>query len=242
MRRLRAVFSREVMAFLRSPAYWIILSAGWGIAGTSLRFLTLERSGYDLPALLWSSSMTWFWIQLFQTPLLGMRLLSEEKRSGSFEMLVTTPLSDLEIVLGKWASLVVASSIGAAAVWAWQGIGLAARGEPEWGATLAAWSGLVSTAGVFSAVTVLCSALTPHQLLAGFLAFATSLALVLVPSIPFPEWMEAVGAFIRAGNPGAHVGEAAAGVLDARNFSYHLALVFFALLASVRILEVRKWR
>src|SRR5258708_31057311 len=115
-------------------------------------------------------------VSLFLIPLISMRLIAEEKRNGTIELLLTSPVQDLSIILGKWLGamllylLVLGMSLpNIAFLFAW--------GKPDWKPVLVAYLGLILQGGCLLAVGTLISAMTSNQIVAGGAAFFLSLLL-----------------------------------------------------------------
>ncbi|NRA96664.1 MAG: hypothetical protein HRU14_10705, partial [Planctomycetes bacterium] len=97
MRRLMTLFRRELVSQFLSPTSWVLLTLVWLIHGIMFRWIIMPSTAGDIMYMTWRSAGIALWIQLLLVPLQTMRLISEEKRSGTFEMLVTTPARDHEI-------------------------------------------------------------------------------------------------------------------------------------------------
>src|SRR6266478_478167 len=118
-------------------------------------------------------------VSLFLIPLISMRLIAEEKRNGTIELLLTSPIQDLSIILGKWLGAMLLyicvlgmSLINIAFLFAW--------GKPDWKPVLVAYLGLILQGGCLLALGTLISAMTSNQLVAGGAAFFVSLLLYVL--------------------------------------------------------------
>src|SRR5436305_604129 len=115
-------------------------------------------------------------IGLLMIPLITMRLFAEEKRTGTVELLLTSPLSDLEIILGKWlaAFVLYASMLGLSLL---SVALLFAYGKPDWRPMMVGYLGLLLQGGAFLAIGMFVSACTKNQIVAAAGAFAINLLL-----------------------------------------------------------------
>jgi ABC-2 type transport system permease protein len=179
-------------------------------------------------------------IGLFLIPMISMRVFAEEKRSGTIELLLTSPLHDAEVVIGKWlaalglyAMLMLISLVDIAFLFAY--------GKPDWKPMLAGYLGLILQAGALLALGTFLSSLTKNQIVAGITTFAVCLLLWVF------EW---VGGYETASwakvmtymSVVSHFEPFAKGVIDSKDAVYFLSLIFLGLFLSVRSLESLRWR
>jgi ABC-2 type transport system permease protein len=177
---------------------------------------------------------------LMMVPLLTMRLLAEEKRSGTAELLFTYPLTDWAIILGKFLSalLVYAILLGLTGtyplIFAWVG-------PVDWGVMAGGYLGLLLVGGACLALGLFASSLTENQIIAAVAAFALLLLFWLI------GWQQELG------SPGAgalfaalsmmdHFDTFAKGVIDTKDLIYYLSFIYFFLFLTKRQLESRRWR
>ncbi len=179
-------------------------------------------------------------VLLFLVPLLTMRLLAEEKRSGTAELLFTYPLTDWAVILGKFlaALLIYAILLGCTVIYA-LALGLITRVDP--GVLLASYLGLVLLASSCMALGLFASSLTENQIIAGVVGFALVLLFWII------GWVKEVG----SGLPATilplfslldHFENFTRGVIDTRDLVYHLSFIYFFLFLTKRQLESRRWR
>lgn len=180
-------------------------------------------------------------IFLFLAPMLSMRSLAEEKRVGTLELLYTYPLSDFEIVLGKYLSLLVQllalflPTLLYALVLKFLGASL----DP--GVIFSGSVGFLLLAASFLAVGLYFSSLTENQMLASSLTFAFLMGVWMF------EWFASflpagISAALGAFTPFVHFRDFSLGVLDLVDIVYFLALIAFFLFLSLRTVETRNWR
>jgi len=245
LRRLLLLLNREVRGFLVSPVFWLFVSLAWFITGLSFRYRILPGSGGDVSGMILGAGVLAIQVQLIFVPLLTMRTISEEKRTGTFEMLVTTPAKDHEIVLAKFLAVFLMNS----AIWLIIPAYFLLLGrldaDPDPGVVLTCYVGVALVGGVFTAAGILASSTTQHQILAGFLGVVLLTVLLFLPQLTAGlggPVGRIVGQMVSVGNLDLQLREAAAGLVDVVNLTYQLSLTAVLLLFSVRILEVRKWR
>jgi ABC-2 type transport system permease protein len=179
-------------------------------------------------------------IALFLVPMITMRLFAEEKKTGTIELLLTSPVRDLDIVVGKWAGAMVLylcvlgmSVLDLAMLFAW--------GKPDWKPVLVAYLGLILQGGVLLAVGALISTMTKNQIIAGGVTFFVCLLLWLLSW--FTEF--STGWFTQSLNYVSivtHFDNFAKGVLDSKDVVFYLSFIFFGLFLTTESLESLRWR
>jgi ABC-2 type transport system permease protein len=243
-RATRLVAARELFSFLSAPSTWLTVGAAWLLLGFFFCDAILPGTRGDLRDVVVGLSDAWWWVQLFLAPLLCMRLLSEEKRTGTFETLMTAPVGDHEVVVGKF--------LAAAGVLAFAGLGAPALvattacfgGRPDLGQLLSSYLGAVGVGSVLCAVGVFASATTTSQIFAAFLSTAINLTLAAAPWVAareLPADHVVARALSRGSMPG-QLREAASGIVDANNVAFQIVASALFLLFAIRTLEARKWR
>jgi ABC-2 type transport system permease protein len=180
-------------------------------------------------------------VLLFITPLLTMRLLAEERNSGTIEMLFTAPLSEWQVAIGKflaaWAFTAVMLALTAYVPFFALRYGSIDAG-PLWGSYIA----LLCLGAAFTAFGVFCSSLTSSQVVAGFLTFG---GLLLSWMLSWPAQAapgNAVIEFISQWSIFSHFSPMLDGAIDTRDLIFFVSIVLLCLFATVRVLESRKWR
>jgi ABC-2 type transport system permease protein len=179
-------------------------------------------------------------IALFLIPMITMRLIAEEKRNGTIELLLTSPVKDIEIILGKWLGAVLlymcvlgmsALNIGMLFLW----------GKPDWKPLLVAYLGLLLQGGCLLAIGTLISTMTKNQIVAGGVTFFVCLLLWLLqwftaydssPALQVVNYLSIV----------THMENFSKGVLDTKDIIFYLSFIFFALFLTQRSMESLRWR
>jgi ABC-2 type transport system permease protein len=179
-------------------------------------------------------------IILFIMPMITMRTYSEEKRSGTIELLLTSPISDLEIIVGKFlgAMGLYAAMLGVTLL----NIGLLfSLGNPEWKPVAAGYLGLLLMGGCFISVGLLVSSLTKNQIVAGIATFAVFLFLWVI------NWIgESAGptgrAIVSYLSITEHFNDFARGVIDTKHLIYYLSFITFGLFLTAKSVDSERWR
>jgi ABC-2 type transport system permease protein len=177
---------------------------------------------------------------LFLAPAVSMRLLAEEQRMGTLELLLTAPVRDVEVVLGKYlASLVfLVALLGLTFYYPFV---LVMFGNPDRGPMLAGYLGVFLQGAAFLAVGLLASSLTQNQIVAGVASLFGLLVLWLADSLGsvIPG---ALGDAVRYLGIVAHGSDFPRGLIESSSVVYYLSLIVVALFLTVRSLEARRWR
>jgi len=179
-------------------------------------------------------------IILFVMPMITMRTSSEEKRSGTIELLLTSPLTDLEIIVGKFLGAMGLYCAMLAVTVAYMGI-LFFYGNPEWRPVVAGYLGLVLLGGCFISVGLLISSLTKNQIVAGVITFAVFLMLWII------NWSaDQSGPTMRAVLNHLsiidHFDDFARGIIDTKHVVYYLSFITFGLFLTAKSVDSERWR
>jgi ABC-2 type transport system permease protein len=179
-------------------------------------------------------------ILLFLIPMITMRLFAEEKRSGTIELLATSPLLDLEIILGKFlAALALYASL--LALSALSVLMLFAYGQPDWRPILVGYLGLLLQGGALLAIGTFVSTCTKNQIVAGVATFAILLLLWVL------DWVSSFETSVTAQlisylSVIRHYESFSKGVLDSKDIIYYLSVIFVGLFLTARSMESLRWR
>jgi ABC-2 type transport system permease protein len=179
-------------------------------------------------------------IALFLIPMITMRLYAEEKRSGTMELLMTSPVRDIEIILGKFiASLVMFTCvIGVSAL---DLAALFAYGHPDWKPILVGYLGLLLQGGALIAIGTFISTTTKNQIIAGGATFAVCLMLWVldwVSSYEQAAWAKVVSYLSVV----QHFEPFSKGVIDTKDVVFFASMIFFGLFLTARSMESLRWR
>jgi ABC-2 type transport system permease protein len=179
-------------------------------------------------------------VMVFAVPLITMRLYSEEKKTGTIELLLTSPLRSTETMLGKYfaAMVLYAALIGCTFIYQ---IILFSHGKPEIGQILSSYLGLLLMGGAFIAVGIFVSSLTENQIVAGFVTIILLLLFwVLGWAADFAG--PVLGSILGYISLLTHFDEFAKGVIDIKDIILYLSFSFFFLFLTLMSVESAKWR
>jgi ABC-2 type transport system permease protein len=179
-------------------------------------------------------------IFLFVLPMVTMRTYAEEKRSGTMELLLTAPLTDLQIILGKFAgamglfSAMLALSLIHVGVVFW-------RGNPEFWPVVTTYLGMLLMGGCFVSLGLLISSLTKNQIVAGMSTFAVFLMLWVINWIAsfMGPTTQAVLNYLSITD---HLDDFTKGIIDTKHLVYYISFIAFGLFLTARSVDTERWR
>jgi gliding motility-associated transport system permease protein len=179
-------------------------------------------------------------IGLFFIPMITMRLFAEEKRTGTIELLATSPVRDVEIILGKWFAAVVLYAC--LLLFTALNFGfLFLYGKPDWKPLLVGYLGLLLQGGLLLAIGTFISTLTKNQIVAGAATFGICLLLWViewVTGFESAKWAMVLAYFSVI----THFDSFARGVIDSKDLVFYLSGIFLGLFATARSMESLRWR
>jgi gliding motility-associated transport system permease protein len=179
-------------------------------------------------------------ILLFVLPMVTMRTYSEEKRSGTIELLLTSPLTDTQIILGKFLGA-MGLYVAMLAVTAIHLGVLFLYGNPEWKPILTGYLGLLLMGGCFIALGLLISSLTRNQIVAGMITFAVFLMFWVINWIG-PFFGPTTQAVLSHLSIIVHFEDFAKGVLDTKHIIYYASFIAFGLFLTAKAVDSERWR
>lgn len=254
MRNVWTICKKELKSYFASPIAYLLLAMYatifgfffWNAVGYFVnismqstmmgRSFPMDVNEMIIRPLLMNTSV----VGLFLIPLISMRLFAEEKRQGTIELLMTSPVRDLEIILGKWLAAVIlyACLLGISLL----NMGfLFAYGKPDWRPMLVGYLGLLLQAGGLLALGAFISTTTRNQIIAGAVTFGACLLLWVfewVAGYETAAWATVMGymSVVR------HYEPFSKGVIDTKDAVYFLSLIFLGIFLTSRSLESLRWR
>jgi ABC-2 type transport system permease protein len=232
-----AIAKREIRTYFYSPIPYIVATIFVMLTGFFCFWILLlerqaEMRGYFgglVP-----------WLLPILMPAVSMRLLAEEKGSGSLEMLITMPVRDWEVVVGKFlASLAfLAVMVGLTGIFAFS---ITFIGPLDKGAAFSAYLGMFLQAAAYTSIGLMASSFTRNQIVAFIVGFAICFVLFLFGKVTqlMPRSLQPVLQFL---GTDAHFENIGRGVLDSRDILYYLSIMVVSLVVATVSLESRKWK
>jgi ABC-2 type transport system permease protein len=229
-----AIARRELRFYFDSPIAYIVLVAFLLVSGWIFFSQLFLIGRADLRPLFAPSPFSPSMLLVILVPAVTMRQVSEERKTGTIELLTTMPLRDSEIIAGKFLAALTLVSV---ALWLTFGYAftVASLGPLDWGATLAGYIGLFLFASALAGIGLFCSATTDNQIVAFIIGFIVCAALYLV------YWLQfflpgALAGLVDYLSISSHLANLARGVIDTRDVIYYLSLTGGSLVLATRAL------
>jgi ABC-2 type transport system permease protein len=259
MRNVLAIVERELGVYFVSPIAYVVLTvfallSGLFFDGTlrqvqefaTFNAIQTQQFGgtpqpIDVPGLISQSFMgTVSVILLFMIPMITMALFSEEKKRGTIELMLTAPVTDLQLVLGKFKAAAAFYAMLLAATWVPMST-LFIFADPAWGPIFSAYLGLLLYGLALLAIGLFLSTLTENQIIAGVLGFSVALALLVLDAF-VPSGTSTIGAILSYLSVFRHLNDFMQGVLSISHVIYYLSLMTLGLFLTYRSIESIRWR
>jgi ABC-2 type transport system permease protein len=250
MRNVLAIVGREMRSYFTSPVAYVVLTMFVLLSGVFFQAILSQVVRYasfagpqpiDVPGLVSENFMgTLSVILLFMFPMITMGLFSEEKRRGTIELLLTAPLTDFEVVLGKffasvsfYAVMLATTAISMSTLFIY--------GDPAWGPIATAYLGLLLFGIALLAVGLFVSTLTENQIIAAVLSFGAILLLWMVEFLAGNAASTAgqVLSYLSVVN---HLEGFMGGVLATSHVIFYLSLTTLGLFLTYRSIEAMRWK
>ena len=259
MKNVLAIVERELRAYFISPVAYVVLTIFVLLSGvffqTILRqivqmamisALQSQRFGgapppVDVPGMISQSFLgTMSVVFLFMLPMITMGLFSEEKKRGTIELLLTAPLTDLQVVMGKFLAAVSFYAIMLAMTWVPTGL-LFIYGAPAWGPILTGYLGIFLYGVSLLAIGLFISTLTENQSIAGVLSFGVILLLWMIDVVAqnATSTMRDVLTYLSILG---HLNDFIRGVLASSDVIFYLSLMTLGLFLTYRSVNSMRWR
>ena len=257
MRNVMTIVGKELRSYFVSPVAYVVLTGflllgGWFFFNLLSRFNLmlslytqfqqgaaadqLNLNDWVIAPLMSNLSI----ILVILVPMITMRAFAEEKKAGTYELLLTSPLRTGEIVFGKFFAsfLFICIMLGLTAIYP---ILLLVFGNPEVGVMIAGYVGLLLMATAFVAVGLFTSSVTENQIIAAVSGLVAMLLLYII-GWPAQSAGDVLGPILRYLSVTDHFSELVQGVIDTRALVYFASLIGLALFLTMRSVESLRWR
>ena len=238
MRNTLTIASKELKTYFASPVAYIVSASFLAVCG----FFYVQDLNSTQLARLHGFFGSGSFLLLLISPILTMRLLAEEQKLGTLELLLTAPVRDEEVVLGKFlAALAILVTLLLFTLY--YPLLLVIFADPDFGPMVTGYLGMFLVGACFLAIGLFASSLTSNQIVAAVLSFAISLLFWLASTAGnltqnIPGAAEVLGYISLSG----HFSELLRGVVDTTALVYYLSFTVVMLFLTVRSLETRRWR
>ena len=236
MSNIWAIAQRELRSYFVSPVAYVVGALFLLISGFLFSIILSQSSEASMRPLFGNFAV----IFLFIVPGLTMRLLAEEQRTGTLELLLTAPVRDAELVLGKFLGVLLLLLILLAITLVYPVILLLA-GNPDRGPIVAGYLGVVLQGAAFLAIGLFASSLTQNQIIAALLTFVILLLLWLAEALSQFTGGR-VGDLFRFLSITRHFDEFPRGIVDTRHVLFFLSVIAASLFFTIVSVQARRWR
>jgi ABC-2 type transport system permease protein len=236
VRNVWAVAQREMRSYFLSPLAYVVIALFLALAGYLFALILANGREASLRGLVQNVSV----LYLFIVPAISMRLLAEEQRTGTVELLLTNPVQEWEIVTGKFLAsiLLVLVMLGLTLLFP---LFLYMFGNPDTGPILTGYLGVFLQAAAFLAVGLWASSLTQNQIVAAIVSFA--LLLILWLSDNLGQFLGGtIGQIVSYTSVINHFQSFPQGVIESKDVIYYLTLVIAGVVLSTLSLQSRRVR
>jgi ABC-2 type transport system permease protein len=236
MQNTLTIAGRQFRSYFNGPAAYIVAAIVLGFVGAIFWyyfFLIGRASAREM--FMWTGRS-----MVFAAPAIAMGLLAEERRSGTLELLVTMPVREIEIIVGKYLGALgmVAVILALTLV---HPLAVSTLGDLAWGPVVGGYAGLFLAAAAMLAIGVMASSWTENQLVAFFVSFFLLIMLTWIPLI-FERFFTGLWATVlQVLSFDAHLESMAKGVIDTRDIVFFLSIITVSLMVAFRALERRRW-
>lgn len=236
MQTALTIARRELNAFFVSPIAYIVAAAFLALSGYLFSVILIGSRQASMTDLFFNVNI----ILLFIAPLLTMRLLADEQNKGTLEILLTAPVRDWEVVLGKFLAALALFGIILLCTLIYPLILYYSGGHPDLGPIASGYLGLLLIASAMLAIGTLTSSLTENQIVAAVMSFGILLLLWIIDAAG--NIATGAAAVLAALSLNGHYNDFARGAINLEDVVYYVSLTVGALFVATRALESRRYR
>jgi len=235
MRNVLAIMTRELYAYFVSPMAYVVMT--FFLCIMSLLFALYVGSG-RAEAQMTDLFHTMAFLLLMAAPVITMGLIAQERNLGTIEVLLTKPVREIEVALGKYLASFVLVLIMLALTLVYPII-MEKYGDPDWGQILIGYLGIVLAAAAFLAIGLFASSLTSNQIAAAILTVLILLIFWLIGWISYSVSQQ-LGDLVKHISVYENIQDFEKGIFDTKPLVFFLSVVFYFLFLTVRSLELRR--
>lgn len=257
MRNIAEIYKKELLYYFSTPIAYVVMVIFTAIFGflfyknltyySELSYQLMQNPYYDqrIDLILGVFSPVFrsnIIIFLMVIPPISMRLFAEEKKSGTFELLFTYPITDVQIVFGKWfaAVTIIFCMLLFTAPAPFMAFGFAR--SAEWGPVLSGYLGMFLMGLSFLSLGLLISALAENQIVAVIISYGALLSLWFLGWAVDPNSGKQIGKVLGELSIIGHFSNFVKGVIDTRDVAYYILFIFSSVFLTLRVLESKRWR
>lgn len=246
MKALSAIIRRELIATFSSPLAYVALAAFLLLQGALFVLIVgyLSQPGQSSMSILQAffGGTIFFWFFLVVAPVITMRLVAEERRSGTIEVLLTSPVTEAQVIIGKFAAVFVFYLVLWLPTLVYV-LMVKSQADIDWGAVASSYLGVALFGALFLSLGLFSSTLTRNQIIAAVIGFSGLIFLFGLPLLRGLMTSSSVlTAVIDRADLWQHMSDYSKGIVDTRHVVFELSLTGLFLFMSTKSLELNKWR
>ena len=231
-----AIFKRELKAYFTSPLGYVFLAIFYAFSGLFFYIFSLSVGSTDISSVF----LMMFIVLMVFVPLLTMRLLSEDKKQKTDQLILTAPVSLLSIVMGKFLAAYAIFAIGVAVMPVY-GFVMSTLATVSWLPICGLTVGLFLLGGIFVSIGLFISSLTENQMIAAIGGFFINLMILLMNTLKsalpngfLQDVLSSISVYSR-------YSEITSGIFSLSSLIFFVSVIFIFLFLTVRVLEKRRW-
>ena len=238
MSNIKNIFLREVRSYFNSPMAYIFLVIFVIVNSFFFTNIFFKVNQSDLRTLFNIIPL----VYLFFIPAICMSLIAKEKNSGTMEVLTTFPITDIELVIGKFLSSLFLIFVGLLFTLVQLFTLIQTGTDIDYGVVFTGYLGLLLLGSVYSSIGIFSSSISNDQIIAFIIGVFIVLIFYLMDKTILLFTPSFMASFIQYLAVDYHLTNISRGVIDSRNIIYFFSVIGFFLFMTVRILESRKWK
>ncbi len=232
------IAKKELKSYFASAVAYVVFAMFLILSGYFFSVILLVSKQASLEGALYNTTIT----LLFLIPLITMKLFAEERKLGTLEILMTKPVRDFEVVLGKFIGSLTFLVIMFSSTLVYVLI-LFKYGNPDMGPILSGYLGLILLGACFASIGIFASTLSENQIIAAVLSFALMLLLWIINWISGNlELSDKLNELLNYLSLAGHFDDFVKGIIDIKNIVFYLSFIGFWLFVTTKSIGVRKWR
>lgn len=237
MKKVWYILKKELIVYFTTPVAYITMFAFLVISGYLFHFYIAYTRISDMSRVLNNMIIAGMLI----SPLLTMRLLSEEKKIGTYELLRTSPIKAYQVVLGKYLASIVIFLSGTLLTLTYVVI-MGIYGKPDYGTIFTGYLGFILTMSAFLSIGLLASALSQNQMVAGILGFAIIFILWFIDILSGIVTDDILSNILTEISFLNHYTNFLTGVIDLKDIAFFIFWIILTLTLTTKVIETRTWK
>ncbi|HEY5040111.1 MAG TPA: ABC transporter permease subunit [bacterium] len=233
-RKILAIIRKDMTHYFASPIGYVVLAVFYFVGGFFFNLIIQQTRSASMNMVFQNTVI----LLLFITPMITMRLWSEEEKTGTAELLRTSPLTLWEIVIGKYLAVCAFFGVMLSSTFVYLLI-IVVLGNPDFGPVVANYMGYILVAMSFFSIGLFASTLSENQIVSAVISYGLLLMLWVIGAAG-GNMQGKVGDFIKYVSVFDHLDDFFKGVLDLSHVFYFLSLIFLGLFFSVKVLESKR--